>query len=281
MPIFPIWIHDKKMQKPDGDVVYEVAANGIFLHKKTAFWNTIVPVDRISILEEQKASFELLLPIIPMGLVTAMTHFFVWVTKEYNTEALFLLYWNPGENNQGSYEIIVPNQKVERGRIRYDIPSMGERQLIGTFHSHGKTTAFHSKIDTHDENNFDGIHGTFGDIFYHSRMDKTFGLSLEASINGIRFKLTPDQVMEGLEPIQVKVRPNYYDLYPPYLDKQQRLIPNSRHPQVQICETRYLLRGEIELLPKEYQPPKEWLENLELPKFSDYFDYGRKLWKGL
>src|SRR3989344_4365670 len=152
MPLYPIWIHDKATPKPEGQILYEISANGVFLHKETPFWNVIVPVERISILEEQKPNFELKLPQIPIYLALSAARFFSWVTKNYNTESLMLLWIN----KSGTYQISVPVQRVSHSYIRYDIPTEETNLLLGSIHSHGTMPAFHSETDRDDEQHFDG-----------------------------------------------------------------------------------------------------------------------------
>jgi len=239
MPMYPVWIHDKNTPKPDTPTLYEISANGVFLHKETPFWKAIVPVERISILEEQEPKFEFLLPPIPKEILKTVAQFFAWITHRQNTEALALLWWSGSD--VGGYNITVPPQAVAYGRIEYDIPQKENHRLIGTLHSHGRMLAFHSSIDHHDEINFDGIHGTFGGFYFYRN---SFNLSLQACINGTRFTLDPGKLIEGVvkQPIAV-----YYS-YPKY--KQEE----------------YVLAGEEKLLPEKYEPPEEWRNSVRLMK---------------
>jgi hypothetical protein len=261
MPMYPVWIHDKKTPRPVGPILYEISANGVFLHKETPFWKAIVPVRRIGILEEQKPRFELLLPPIPKRITKTVAQFFAWVTQKHNTEALALLWWN--EQGLGAYSVTVPIQKVAFGRVEYDIPQRSGYRLIGTLHSHGPLPAFHSTVDHHDEINFDGIHGTFGGFFSSSDKNK-FDLSLQAGINEIRFILEPWIWMVGVDKIEPKIPP---PMEQPDLGEQFYQITSELPVRAKDNAKEYKLSNGEELLPKSYRPPPKWLENIEFIKF--------------
>lgn len=248
MPLFPIWIHDKESPKPDKMPFYEISANGVFLHKETSFWKAVVPVENISILEKQEPQFEPLIPPVPKVIVEQVARFFAWIAIKHRTEVLVLLWWN--ENNGGSYEITVPSQTVSSRSLRYNLSD--ERNsgvhLIGTFHSHHGMSAFHSDVDVHDEINFDGIHGTFGNFTNSKWLDpNSFSLSLEASINGFRFAMNPLDWLEGLtQPDRIK-------------NHQSEFIELNLRSFI-----KYSFAGNEILLPVEYQPPAEWLKNVKI-----------------
>ncbi len=269
MPIYPVWIHDKKTPRPDGPIVYEISANGAFLHKETPFWKAVVPVRRISILEEQRPQFEFLLPSIPRRISKTVARFFAWITREHNTEALALLWWS--EQGRGDYSVTVPPQQVAFGRIEYDIPQRNGFRLIGTLHSHGSMSAFHSAVDRYDEINFDGIHGTLGDFSSFTDSNK-FSLSLQASINETRFGLEPWIWVAGIDKIEPEKKSSptkqsgadkkVYDIIPRPPARTRSNIEEYR-----------LSDGE-ELLPRSYKPPPKWLENIKFTRFWG-FDKGK------
>ncbi len=251
--MYPIWIHDKKNPKPDVPVHYEISASGVFLHKETPFWKAVVPVDRISILEEQAPQFQLLLPPLPKEISKAVARFFAWITLKYNTEVLVLLWWGGVENN--AYEITVPPQSVNCGSIKYGIPQKANYRLIGSFHSHGSMKAFHSSVDTDDEINFDGIHGTFGGFFSHTNQN-LFNLSIQACVNETRFDLDLTQYLEGV--LEDKQVPDKEEPRRKYLRKIQKF---------------YLLSGEEKLLPDNYEPPSGWLDNVRVVRSKELREF--------
>lgn len=263
MPIYPVWIHDKTAPKPDVPVFYEISANGAFLHKETPFWRAIVPVQRISVLEEQRPQIEILLPPIPGAILRAVARFFAWITKEHNTEALVLLWW--GGPGQGEYRITVPTQRVTSRSVKYDIPDVDGYRLIGTLHSHGSISSFHSEVDREDEKSFDGIHGTFGG-FLSSVNKNRFDLSLQVGINEARFVLEPWLWAEGICKVSSQEQL-------PVANVRFLRLPIRARDSIQEYE---LADGE-ELLPKGFAPPSEWLENIEFEKFGvlDVIEYAK------
>ena len=270
MSMYPVWIHDKSTPKPDTPTLYEISANGIFIHKETPFWKAIVPVDRISILEEQKPQFDLLLPPIPKDIWVAVARFFAWVTEKQSTEAIVLLWW--GGLGESSYRITVPLQSVSFGAIyNYDITQIENYHLIGTLHSHGSMPAFHSSTDRDDEANFDGIHGTFGGF---SSPSDSFSLSIQACINGTRFTLDPIALFEGIaksslgQYVSESAPPNLYSR-----QQEQDRDWNEQHSgsfshlytghYFRNRSEKYVLANEEKLLPHGYEPPIEWQENVK------------------
>ena len=200
--MYPIWINDGKNPAPTSRVYYALAANGIFIQKQMPFWKALVPVQSISTLEELQPQLELYLPPIPETITRQIAEFFAWVWKNYCTESMVVLWWSPTTK---TYRVTAPVQRVSQGHINYDMPDKeGEEVLIGTFHSHGDMSAFHSSTDKCDEASIDGIHGTFGNFSGFFRPEE-FSLSLQAAINGERFVLDPLYWLEGVE----KDRPDY------------------------------------------------------------------------
>ncbi len=252
MALYPIWIHDRKNPKPDADTFYELSANGFFLHKKTLFWNAVVPVDKISILEDQEPKFEFLLPPVPKDLVLAMIRFFAWYTKKHSSESLVLL-WRYND----LYSLSVPKQDVSAGHVDYDLressPGLGA-VLIGTFHSHGYGSAYHSPIDHQDEQNFDGIHGTFGSFTADNK--NCFSLSLEACINNKRFVLEPDKFLEGISPNKKAVESKIKENEKEESSYWKRWINLEDQKMYRLSEPGMLV------LPPDYKPNPEWKKNV-------------------
>lgn len=272
--MFPIWIRDGKNKRPETAIFYELAANGFFLYKKNAFWRALVPVEKISILEEETPSFELFLPPIPGHITKALVRFFAWAYKEYESEAMMLLWWR----KSGSYAVSVPNQRVSAGHIsRYEImEEVSNRKdgasLIGTVHSHGSMPAFHSGTDHHDEALMDGIHITIGDVdvpvfsFFAG-----FSISAEAAINGNRFPLKPIEIIKGIElandcETEIKQEDSaegFEESTGAVVEKTKRyLLGRSGYSS----SKSYRFIDNEELLPEQWQPPRKWRDNLIAPR---------------
>ncbi len=192
-----IWIKDGRTKPPSDSGHYILAANGTFLRKVNPYWEAVIPVDRISVLEEESPSLTLSLPKIPPELTQDIIRFFSWVHKTHGTEAMLLLWIRERDK---TYRLSAPvRQVVSSARIHtYEIPTRisGER-LIGTFHSHGSMGAFHSGTDCSDELSINGIHGTIGRLCIGKDVVRC-DVSLEASVNGTRFSLEPEAWLVGL-----------------------------------------------------------------------------------
>lgn len=193
---FPVWVRDGRSKKPETDVFYEVASNGIFIHKKMKFWEAVVPVERISILEKGAPSLKIALPPIPKEIVRELARFFAWVAEKYGTEAAAILWYKPEDK---SYRVSIPYQRPGPASLWYEVPRSPAGEFpVGTFHSHVRMSAFHSSTDQCDEESFDGIHATFGN-FDQSRHPKSFSISIQAAVNGQRFTLDPLSWLGGVK----------------------------------------------------------------------------------
>lgn len=277
--MFPVWIHNGTTPPPRDAVFYEVAANGIFLHKAMPYWKAVVPVEKIpsiaggkpalsrlerGLLQEGKSSLELLLPPIPGETVKTIVRFFAWVYGEHRTEALVLVWWNEGNR---SYVLSAPPQEIAPGGVHYRIPPREKPGcLIGTFHSHGALGAFHSSVDVCDERFFDGIHGTLGSFSAWAGGKRSFSLSLQAAINDTRFALEPTEWMEGLmKTSDSRPMSNPYGVAVGGLDMDTRYYGGMYYP---IClAPRFAFASGEEVLPDTYAPPREWVENLTVEKW--------------
>lgn len=214
-----IWIKDGRTQPPSDNGYYILAANGTFLRKVNPYWEAVVPVDRISVLENESQNLTLFLPQIPVELTQDIIRFFAWVYKTHGTEAMLLLWIHEKDR---TYRLSAPvRQIVSSARIHtYEIPTRmpGER-LIGTFHSHGAMGAFHSGTDCSDELSINGIHGTIGCLSL-GKDAIGYNVSLEASVNGTRFSLEPEAWLVGLSREQEEARDEYAGATPAVEDSE-------------------------------------------------------------
>lgn len=244
MTIFPIWVNDGTIPKPDKKPFFEVALNGTFLHKQNKFWEAVVPVEsiqttrRIGNLKEGKPFFKSFLPPIPSEITSSMARFFAWVFCQMYSEAMFLLWWDEEKN---ICSVTVPPQRVGFNGIEYRVPSNSRHKLLGTIHSHGSMPAGHSTVDHKDERFFDGIHGTFGGFSWRSN---SFQISLQANINSSRFFLNPADFFQGIK----RSNEERSVCYGFFREEKENLHPNT-----------YSLIKSVSLLPKDYNPPAEWI----------------------
>lgn len=190
--MFKIIVADGKQELPDDDIYYIVAKEGIFIKKKLGIMDSVSPVKNISILESVKATAKMNIEKIPSIAVAKISNFFRAVQEEHRSEAIVLLFYN---EKTKKYKIVPPSQKVSPASIDYNRSIVIDGwSMIGDVHSHSSMSAFHSGTDQGDEESFDGLHITFGN------MNSEF-ISISASIvsNGNRVMVNPEEYMKGVE----------------------------------------------------------------------------------
>lgn len=189
--MFPIHINDGTTPLPKDDVFYIVAKEGIFLKKNMGIMDSIAPVKNISILESIQAAARMNIKKIPGGQFARVVAFFREVYKEYWGESIVLLFY---DEKKRVYKIVPPHQKVTSAACDYNKGITIEgMQMIGTIHSHASMSAFHSGTDDADEEHFDGLHITIGNV---NQDDVSITASIVA--NGHRFVVQPEEYVERL-----------------------------------------------------------------------------------
>jgi hypothetical protein len=186
------------MVLPKEGTYFVVAGNGTWLHKDTGVVRCFVPVDDISFLQDLDASVELetKLPKIPERTVWRIKEFFRRVVEVHRAESEVTLYYS---KDKGDFKVHIPEQFVSHGGVQYKragmthIEGMEDYLRVGTIHSHCDFNAFHSGTDEHDEEDFDGLHVTFG----HNDRDE-FTISASVVVNGFRMKIDPATALEGV-----------------------------------------------------------------------------------
>lgn len=176
---------------PEDDICYIIAKEGVFLKKKLGIMESIAPVKNISILESIAASATMHITKIPAKWIAKTHSFFKEVYRQYRSEAIVLLFYN---EETGQHKIIPPTQKVAGASCDYDKGiTIDGYTMIGTIHSHGSMSAFHSGIDDSDEEHFDGLHITLGHL-----NDAYPSISASIVANGYRVVIEPSDYIENL-----------------------------------------------------------------------------------
>jgi hypothetical protein len=191
--MFDVYLYDG-VELPTTGYYYVIASNGIFIHKDLGFFKTYVPVEQIPFLNEFSDSLKIQsnLPKMPAKFVIQIKEFFKRIAVERASEAIVLVYYN---RETKEFMINVPQQEISHVSCRYEKgKALPPYYLIGTIHSHCDFNAYHSNIDTYDEQNFDGLHCTFG----HNNKDN-FTISASFVVNGHRFMINPLEVFEGID----------------------------------------------------------------------------------
>jgi len=190
--MFPIIVNDGQTQLPKDDIYYIICKEGVYLKKRLGIMESIAPVKNISILKSIKTMAKMHIKKIPAIKAQKVINFFKAVYKEYHSEAIVLLFYNQKTNQ---HKIICPNQKVSGGIADYNKSIIiNGWDMIGTIHSHAAMSAFHSGIDDKDEESFDGLHITFGNI-----NDDDISVSASIVANGFRVIVDPRDYINKME----------------------------------------------------------------------------------
>jgi PRTRC genetic system protein A len=189
--MFKIVLNDGETPLPDDPIYYIIAKDGVYLKKSLGIMDSIAPVKNISILKDIQSSARMNITKMPGKWFAKTKAFFAEVYKEYRSEAIVLLFYN---EQTGQHKIIPPTQKVAGATCDYDKGiTLEGYTMIGTIHSHGSMSAFHSGVDDHDEEHFDGLHITLGNL-----NDEYPSVSASIVANGFRSIIDPSDYIEDL-----------------------------------------------------------------------------------
>lgn len=200
--MFPVYIYDPEEELPKEGNFFVVSGNGLWMHKDTGIVSGFVPVDNISCLQDlnTEALISCNLPLLPARIVWRIKNFFQEVVAKYDAEAMTIIYYNKDKQD---FKVHIPEQKVGKGGVNYKrvgltaFDGMEDYLRVGTIHSHCDFEAFHSGIDIRDEEDFDGLHCTFG----HNDKDE-FTVSASVVVNGERLKVDPETVLSGIQHVK-------------------------------------------------------------------------------
>ncbi len=200
--MFNVWINNGIDKMPEDDILYVIAKGGIFLKKKLGIFESIAPVDKISILDDLDSYAKMYIKSMAGLQFAQILKLFRIILKKYRGEANIILHYH--EEN-GDYKIEVPNQAVSGGSVEYrSLETYPGYLRLGTIHSHPSFSAFHSGVDDADEFTWDGIHMTFG---YVNR--DNIEISASIIVNGTRFVIDPCDYIDDLELVQYETTPTY------------------------------------------------------------------------
>jgi hypothetical protein len=181
--MLPIYLKDREFTAPEEPIYYLLTRDGLFLVKRTRFFEAEVPAPGIPWLEPQEAGVKLSAPPLPTELLLQAVAFFRAVYERYRSEAVALLAWREGAN---AYELAIPHQTVGGGHCDYEVQDFpAGLTRLGTIHSHAGLEAFHSERDDVDERHEDGFHLTVGNI------DGDLTLSCSVVVQGYRGLIPP------------------------------------------------------------------------------------------
>jgi hypothetical protein len=187
---------------PEEPVFYLLTGSGLFLCRNHSFYRSAVPVRRWPTeLAAQESLLEISYPLIPQALLELAVGFFDEAYKERGAESIVLLAY---DRSRQVVELVVPNQTAYSYRtasgttypesVRYLDPDNLPRDwhVFGDIHSHCDMAAYASTVDQNDEQYFSGLHLVVGRLD-----DEPPQFYAEASVDGGRFKVRTEQVVEG------------------------------------------------------------------------------------
>lgn len=200
--LFPVYVKDEAFVPPAGDVPYYVlAADGLYLTRRTALFTASVPASGVAGLCPHGATLELHVPVIPRRLVEEAVAFFREVWRRHGGEAILFMFYDPERQR---FAFTAPPQRLPRSagygrwygslRLDYEDTPAPDASFVrlGTFHSHGWASPHHSLTDVHDEEHDTGLHLTAG---YVNSDRPEFAAAFVVS--GTRFTLPPSRVLGG------------------------------------------------------------------------------------
>ncbi len=184
--MLPIYLKDQDFSPPDDPIYYLLTKDGLFLVKRTPFFEAVVPASGIPWLEPQAPQVNLSAPPLPAALLLEALAFFRAVYDRYKSEAVVLLAWREATR---TYELAVPHQTVGGGHCDYEVKDFPPGLTrLGTIHSHAGVEAFHSLRDWEDERFEDGLHLTIGNL------DSDLTLSCSVVVQGFRGQIPPERL---------------------------------------------------------------------------------------
>ena len=185
--MLPIYLKDQDFTPPADTIYYLLTRDGLFLVKRTPFFEAVVPAAGIPWLEPQNSEVHLKAPPLPAAVLLAAVAFFRAVYTRYQSEAVLLLAWREATR---TYELVVPHQTVGGGHCVYEVREFPAGLMrLGTIHSHAALEAFHSLRDWEDERFEDGLHLTIGNL------DAELTLACSVVVQGFRGNLPADQMI--------------------------------------------------------------------------------------
>lgn len=164
--------HEKQSGSTE-PLYYVVTSDGLFLRKRNALYDCVHKAEFPKNLGGAKEGLTLKANPVPTALLNEVVAFLAEVCKRHNAEGVAILYYHMTEKK---WTYLIPEQETTGGglSVDYDMPTTPDGYtLFGSIHSHAKASAFQSGTDHKDENNFEGVHITVGNLpdnpSYHVR----------------------------------------------------------------------------------------------------------------
>lgn len=276
--MFKVHVHDGVSPLPEDDIYYIVAKEGIYLKKKMGVMESIAPVNNISILQSINKAARMNIRKIPATKFAQVVAFFREVYNKYYGEAIVLLFYN---ETKKTYKIIPPQQQVSGASCSYNKGITIEgMQMIGTIHSHAAMSAFHSGVDDNDEQHFDGLHITIGNL-----NNDEVSISTSIVANGHRFTVEPEEYINSLTRTQDidKVEEKPYKRVFRWIDG--KVVEDQQQTQKFTYQfKRYDKRFVVNVSKKYHKVPDGWMDMVERKTYTPVYhtnpyNFNPHLWR--
>jgi PRTRC genetic system protein A len=216
--VTPVYLKtDRDMPWPKQDkVFYLLASDGLYICRNHEFFSSSVPASQgPAELAPHQKSLRIRYPKVPQALFEQVIGFFDHMAATHGAEAAVLLVWN---RESRCVQVLVPEQRNTvslswRGYahpvgLHYEIPTplANHLALLGDIHSHADEAAYSSWTDRSDETHRPGLHIVVGRLYQEPPE-----IHVEATVDGHRFRVQSEYVIEGYQRRQKKVSPRWLD----------------------------------------------------------------------
>jgi proteasome lid subunit RPN8/RPN11 len=258
--MFNVYTFDKEQGMPKDDICYIIAKGGVYLKKKMGLIDSLVPVKNISFLEDIGCYASMDIPKIPGIIYAQIFDFFKKVYHGHRAEGLAIIYYNPKKK---AFKVHIPEQSVSGASVNvednYQI-SIKNYQPVCSIHSHPGFSAFHSGTDTHDEEDFDGLHITVGEID-----SDTHKIVASIASNGYRVEVDPLDYIDGV------YKTEYTKYFKSMFRPKYEVIGKEKVYQKEMkTTTGYIISQHLSSV--ECDP--KWLINVEKYNFRKAYSFG-------
>lgn len=190
--MFPMYLIQsaKDIEESKNDkIAYLIGCNGVFIRKQNVVFDVVQALFKpekerykISGLEKIEGYCVYRLPNFDKKTFGRIIGFFREVYKLHSSEALLYIFYNPETKE---WDLKAPAQEVNAASVeqKEEIEAHEGFKLIGSVHSHGGMSAFHSGTDHEDQGDLDGFHLTIGNI------DKHLSFDAKLYCNGVPYTL--------------------------------------------------------------------------------------------
>ena len=262
--MFNVYLYDGK-EIPKDEICVILAKEGVYMKKRVGVMESIAPIKGVSFLPSIETMAKMHIPKLPAVWFAKTVQFFRAVEDEHSAEAIVLPFYN---EKTKKYRFIAPVQQVSGAAVDYKKDTTIEGMLgIGTIHSHSSMSAFHSGVDDKDEETFDGLHITVGNLD-----DKEVSISASIVSNGHRVIVDPEEYIEGIKlttDIDEEEERSYGKTYKWDPVQKKMVETESKTYTVRKFDKRYTTT----VPQSKSRPSAKWIANVEYKPYAYTYNY--------